>query len=75
MTNIKSWIYLSLLFTIIVLPDWIEIFIVNIPIKIAIGNVYNNTEIPTINTPMPVKHNSYKECIFQTSYLRTVSGR
>ena len=35
----KSWIYLLLFFTIIVLPDWVEIFMVNIPIKIAFGEL------------------------------------
>ncbi len=39
MTDKKSWIYLFLFFTIIVLPDWIEIFMVDIPIKMALGEL------------------------------------
>lgn len=35
----KDWIYLLLFLTIAILPDWIEIFIENIPMEIAMGEL------------------------------------
>jgi glucan phosphoethanolaminetransferase (alkaline phosphatase superfamily) len=35
----ESWIYLFIFFTLIVLPDWVEIFVTHIPIKMAIGEL------------------------------------